>query len=275
MSGTDGQDYFLGHSEAEIERLALQSAFFREPTETLLKRAGIAPGMRVLDIGCGGGDVSLLAAEMVGPSGAVVGIDGTAAAVSAARRRVEALGISHVTFAVAELESFAAEVPFDALIGRFLLMYLPDPAATLRLLFRNLRAGAVVAFLEMEMRSARGYPDAPLFARCVDWYSAAIELAGFRSDMGGRLLTAFQDAGLATPQVMASSRVVGGADSPGYDLMAANLRTMLPMLERHKVTTAAEVDVATLAERLRSETIEGRRCLMFPLVFGACARFTR
>jgi ubiquinone/menaquinone biosynthesis C-methylase UbiE len=275
MTGTDSGDYFLGHSDAEIERLAQQSAFYRDATEALLKSAGLAPGMRVLDIGSGAGDVSLLAAEMVGPSGAVLGIDRTVAAVNAARRRVAALEIKHITFAVAELESFVADVPFDALIGRFLLMYLPDPAATLRLLFRSLKSGAVIAFLEMEMRSARGYPDAPLFGRCIDWYSAAIELAGFRSNMGSRLLITFQAAGLPTPHVIASSRVEGGPDSPGYDLMAANLRTMLPMLERHKMTTAAEVDLATLAERLRRETVEGRRCLQFPLVMGAHARLSK
>jgi ubiquinone/menaquinone biosynthesis C-methylase UbiE len=88
----------------------------------------------------------LLAAEVVGPSGAVLGIDRTVAAVNAARRRVAALEIKHITFAVAELESFVADGPFDALIGRFLLMYLPDPAATLRLLFRSLKSGAVIAF---------------------------------------------------------------------------------------------------------------------------------
>jgi SAM-dependent methyltransferase len=275
MTGTDSGDYFLGHSDAEIERLAQQSAFYRDATEALLKSAGLAPGMRVLDIGSGAGDVSLLAAEMVGPSGAVLGIDRTVAAVNAARRRVAALEIRRITFAVAELESFVADGPFDALIGRFLLMYLPDPAATLRLLFRSLKSGAVIAFLEMEMRSARGYPDAPLFGRCIDWYSAAIELAGFRSNMGSRLLITFQAAGLPTPHVIASGRVEGGPDSPGYDLMAANLRTMLPMLERHKVTTAAEVDLATLAERLRRETVEGRRCLQFPLVMGAHARLSK
>jgi SAM-dependent methyltransferase len=96
---------------------------------------------------------------MVGPSGAVLGIDRTVAAVNAARRRVAALEIKHITFAVAELESFIADGPFDALIGRFLLMYLPDPAATLRLLFRSLNSGAVIAFLEMEMRSAREVSD--------------------------------------------------------------------------------------------------------------------
>ena len=85
MTGTDSGDYFLGHSDAEIERLAQQSAFYRDATEALLKSAGLGPGMRVLDIGSGAGDVSLLAAEMVGPSGAVLGIDRTVAGVAQGR----------------------------------------------------------------------------------------------------------------------------------------------------------------------------------------------
>jgi ubiquinone/menaquinone biosynthesis C-methylase UbiE len=264
--------YFLGHSAAEIERLALQDAFYREPTEEMLRRAGVAAGMRVLDIGCGGGDVSLIAAMLVGASGCVFGIDRSAEAVAAARRRAQASGLRQVRFAVAELDTFAGEAPFDALIGRFVLMYLADPAAALRSLARHLRVGGIVAFQEMEMRSARGYPDAPLFERCIDWYATAIEGAGFESGMGGKLYAAFRDAGFPLPQIIAAGRLEAGPDSPGYELMAANIRTMLPMLLRLNAVTAAEVGIETLAARLRQEAIEGGRCLMFPLLVGAISQ---
>ena len=279
MSGTadDTQEtgeraYFLGHSEAEIERLALQSAFYRQTTQSALQRAGLAQGMRVLDIGAGGGDVSLIAAELVGPSGFVLGIDRSAQAVAAATRRVERAGVRHVHFAVSELDAFATDAPFDALIGRFVLMYMADPAATLRALVRHLRPGGIVMFEEMEMRSARGYPDAPLFARCVDWYSTAIEGAGFESGMGGKLFATFLAAGLPAPRAMVAGRLEGGADPPGYALMAANVRTMLPMLLRLNAVSEAEVGLDTLAERLRQEAVEGGRCLMFPLLVSVCAR---
>ena len=78
-------DYILGHSPAEIRRLKLQAGILKPITERLLREAGIAPGMRVLDLGCGAGDVALLAAEMVGPNGAVVGIDRNDDALAAAR----------------------------------------------------------------------------------------------------------------------------------------------------------------------------------------------
>jgi SAM-dependent methyltransferase len=272
MSGTSERAYFLGHSDAEIGRLSFQSAFYRDTTEAALRRAGLASGMRVLDVGCGGGDVSLIAAQLVGPSGFVLGIDRSVEAVTAARRRVEAEKISQVQFEALEFDEFSTDVPFDALIGRFVLMYLSDPAATLRMLVRHLQSDGIVAFQEMEMRTARGYPDAPLFQRCVDWYATAIELAGFESGMGGKLFATFKSAGLPLPQMIAASRIEGGFDSPGYDLMAANIRTMLPMLVCLKAVTAAEVRLDTLADRLRQEAVDGGRCLMFPLLVSAWSR---
>ena len=272
MSGTSERAYFLGHSDAEVERLSFQSAFYRDTTEAALRRAGLASGMRVLDVGCGGGDVSLIAAQLVGPSGFVLGIDRSVEAVTAARRRVEAEKMSQVQFEALEFDEFFTDVPVDALIGRFVLMYLSNPAATLRMLVRHLQSDGIVAFQEMEMRTARGYPDAPLFQRCVDWYATAIELAGFESGMGGKLFATFKSAGLPLPQMIAASRIEGGFDSPGYDLMAANIRTMLPMLVRLKAVTAAEVGLDTLADRLRQEAVDGGRCLMFPLLVSAWSR---
>src|ERR1700730_18592339 len=67
--------YVLGHSQDEIGRLIDQAAIIRPTTERLLRSAGIERGMHVLDLGCGAGDVSMLAGKLVGPSGSVLGID--------------------------------------------------------------------------------------------------------------------------------------------------------------------------------------------------------
>jgi ubiquinone/menaquinone biosynthesis C-methylase UbiE len=75
MRDTTQAKYILGHSQEEIRRLMLQATIMRPFTERLMRNAEIGPGMRVLDLGCGAGDVSMLAAELVGPSGSVVGID--------------------------------------------------------------------------------------------------------------------------------------------------------------------------------------------------------
>jgi len=85
----DKTTYALGHAAAEIQRLANQAAMLRPITERLLRSAGINAGVRVLDSGCGAGDVSMLAAELVGPGGSVVGIDRSQEVLKVARERAQ------------------------------------------------------------------------------------------------------------------------------------------------------------------------------------------
>jgi hypothetical protein len=67
--GTTGDAYAMGRSEAETKRLIRQSGTYAPFTWRLFEQAGLGPGMRVLDVGTGAGDVALMAAEMVGASG--------------------------------------------------------------------------------------------------------------------------------------------------------------------------------------------------------------
>ena len=76
--------YVLGHSAFELERLARQERLIGPSTRDYFLAAGIAPGMRVLDVGSGTGVVAFLAAELVGPSGEVIGTDLAPTAVATA-----------------------------------------------------------------------------------------------------------------------------------------------------------------------------------------------
>jgi SAM-dependent methyltransferase len=267
--------YALGYSDSEFKRLEFQATLVRDLTVNVLRRAGIGHGMRVLDIGCGIGDVSLLAAEIVGPSGLVVGVDRSPDAVALAERRAVAAGKCHWThFAVAELDEFSPNESFDAVIGRFILMYLPDPAATLRRLSGHVRPGGTVVFQEMAMAMTRCIPEGPLFRECVARIIGTFERAGFETDMGAKLFTTFLDAGLPAPQMIASNHAGGGPDSPVYDYISETMRSLLPVAERLGVVTAAEADVDTLAERLRQETVGQKACIMLPPLVGAWAHTT-
>jgi ubiquinone/menaquinone biosynthesis C-methylase UbiE len=86
----------------------------------------------VLDCGSGGGDVSVILAELVTPSGQVLGIDRAAAQVEAATRRMDTLGLANVRFETAD-HSSPPDGPFDAIVGRLVLMYQPDPETVLGL----------------------------------------------------------------------------------------------------------------------------------------------
>jgi hypothetical protein len=167
--------------------------------------------------------------------------------------------------------SVAEIAKFDAVIGRLILMYLPDPSATLRRLAGYLRPGGVLAFQEMVMPLARSVPEGPLFNQCRGWIIETIGRAGFEVDMGGKLPAVFTDAGLPAPQMNSAGLAGGGPHSPVYGYIAGTLRSLLPMAERLGVATAAEMDVETLASRLRQEAIEQQACIMMPPLIGAWA----
>jgi SAM-dependent methyltransferase len=263
--------YALGYSDSEFRRLERQGALLRDLTEDVLRRAGIAPGMHVLDVGCGVGDVSLLAATLVGPTGTVLGIDRSTESVDIARRRAAAAGQASVRFEAVELDAFSPKQKFDAVVGRLVLMYLPDPACTLQRLGCHVRPGGIIAFQEMAMPLARSVPDAPHIRQCSDWILAAFARAGCEIDMGGKLLATFLAAGLPTPHMIAHARVEGGPHSPVYDYCAGVLRSLLPVLDRAGIATAADVEIERMAERLREEAVAKDASIMLPPLVGAWA----
>jgi SAM-dependent methyltransferase len=264
--------YVLGHSEIELRRLAMQSAFWGELTEEVLLRAGIGPGMHVLDIGSGAGDVAFIAARMVGPSGSVLGIDRSEDAVKRASARAAADGLSWCRFSVADVQALEVDQRFNAVVGRLVLMHVNDPARTLRSLVRHLRPSGIVAFHEIVLNTIRSVPPLPTVARVTQWVVTAFERAGVEVDMGLKLDATFRAAGLPPPQCFAAARPVAGPDSAGYAVFAAVTRSLLPLIEKFGIATAAEVDIDTLADRLRDETAAANACWLSPVLVGAWVR---
>jgi 2-polyprenyl-3-methyl-5-hydroxy-6-metoxy-1,4-benzoquinol methylase len=269
---SQAQDYPLGYSEQEARRLAEQGALLEELTADLFRRAGLREGMTVLDIGCGVGDVSLLAARLVGPKGAVLGIDRAASSVQTARGRASALGIAHARFEQADLATFETEQIFDALVGRLVLLYLPDAAGTLRRLAQYLRPGGMAAFQEFDMSSTSQVPAGELFLKVRGWLLAAFGAAGAQLDMGTKLYSAFLRAGFPPPDMTAATPVACGPATPGYRYMAGVLRSLMPFVERTGIATAVEVDIDTLAIRMHEDALAHERVMFLPRVVGAWTR---
>lgn len=263
--------YVLGRSVTETKRLAFQGDFQSEFTRQLFDAAGIGPGMRVLDVGSGAGDVALLAADMVGPEGAVVGIDVNPAILATARARVEAAGRSNVTFVEGDVGAAAPDGPFDAVVGRLVLMYLRDVEATLRSLARRVRPGGVIAFQEFSFgpESMAQFPPSPLWQHVWGWLRSTFLRAGVDEWMGYRLHQLYVSAGLPAPRMQAASAVGGGPDWGGYRYAELTVRSMLPRITAFGIATAEEVDVDTLAVRLRDETLRHGGVVKTPDLVGA------
>ena len=266
------QPYVLGHGSDEHRRLILQSRFVGDLTEIVFARAGLAQGMSVLDVGCGAGDVSFLAAAFVGPEGKVLGVDQSPDSVALARERAKAAGLNNVRFEVGVLEDLQQSGPFDALIGRLILLYLRDPAAVLKKLAELVRPGGVIAFQEMDMMTTHSVPDVPMYAKCGRWIVETFTRAGVETSMGSRLYHIFRRAGFAEPQMISGGRVEGSPQSQIYEWLAQTVGSLLPMLEKTGVATRDEVGIDTLADRLRKDVIDNGAVVHSPLFVGAWAR---
>ena len=264
--------YVLGHSAEELNRLIDQARLFGELTEDVFVRAGIGPGMRVLDVGCGAGDVSFLLARMVGPSGAVVGVDRAEDAVAMANARAQAMGLAQVSFSQGELEDISLDQPVDAAVGRFVLMYSSEPSIALRRVAANVRAGGIVAFQEMNVAEAKSFPYVDLFEQSMRWIIETLDREKVKNLMGLGLYRTFVEAGLPPPQMIMGARVEGSSDSPGYQIVAQVVKSLLPVMEKLGIANEKEVQIETLAQRLRDEVISRGAVIVLPPLVGAWTR---
>lgn len=266
------KSYPLGYSEAEAHRLAMQADFLRDLTEDVLRRAGVAAGMSVLDVGCGVGDASLMVRRLVGADGAVLGIDRAASSVDIAQRRAAAIEAANVRFETADLASFEPAGRFDAVVGRFVLLYMPDPVATLRRVRGWVHPGGVIAFQEVDMSQAAQAPPSNLFDSVVALILATFGAAGVERDMGTKLLSAFRQADLPWPHMIAAARAEAGPQSPIFEWITRALASLLPMAERAGLDRPDDIDIDTLAERLRADAVANQRLTYTPRLVGAWTR---
>ena len=95
--------------------------------------------MRVLEIGSGAGDVALALAELVGPTGQVIGVDVNASILDTARQRATDVGMQNVEFIAGDARTLALADKFDAIVGRFVLMYMADPGKAFAKLVTHLK----------------------------------------------------------------------------------------------------------------------------------------
>lgn len=248
--------YALGHSSQELARLETQARLLAPITRRFLIEAGLVRGMRVLDVGSGMGDVTILASELVGSEGEVVGVDSSPSAVASASQRFSSGPPSNLSFVVGEASQIAFDGPFDAIVGRYVLMYQRDPSSAIRGLASKLRPGGLLIFHELDWGGARSFPPAPLYDRCCRWVAEGLKHGLAEAYMGTKLCSAFEQAGLPTP-VMRLEAVIGGADDPTNrvaDLLATIFPAALgPVLEKNHIVTEAAISVQTLEARLTRE----------------------
>jgi SAM-dependent methyltransferase len=267
-----GNAYVMGHTDRERRRLSVQAAVLNPLTDSFLRRAGISAGMNVLEFGCGVGEVSLIAARLVGPQGSVHALDIDAGALDVARDRIRSAGHDHVIFEQADIHARNPAQLYDAVIGRHILIHTPDALAILKKAVSLIHVGGVIAFQEYDLsRTMGGYPDLPMMTRIADTFTEFFTRAVPCANVGAQLPHLLHLAGLTTPECRAESIVSGGPHSPFYEWFVETFRSLQPRMKAIGMTVP-DVDLDLLPGLLRAEAVEKGAFTSGPLMYGAFAR---
>ena len=179
--------YVLGNTSGEHERLQRQSRLLDRISRHWLENIGVGTGMRILDVGSGVGDTAMLLASLAGPTAEIVGIDLDESALAIARERVADAGLQNVSFHLGNFLNLPFEEPFDAVVGRMVLVHQPEPVVALRSLLTHLRPGGIAAFQEPWFSQVSCYPQIPLLRDLIGWIAATFKASGLDPDLGSRL----------------------------------------------------------------------------------------
>lgn len=161
-------EYSLATGEAAVRRLTALHRIYGPAGKRVLLQAGLAPGMRVADFGCGVGAVTRVLAEIVGPAGHVTGVDVSRDQLTQAARLCDEAGLTNVSFAQASATATGLpRASFDLVYCRFLLLHLTDPAACLREMREILKPGGTLVIEDGDLTAARSVPPSAIdnFAR--------------------------------------------------------------------------------------------------------------
>jgi ubiquinone/menaquinone biosynthesis C-methylase UbiE len=247
-------DYALGNTDAEHERLIWQAARIAPITERLFREAGIGPGQRVLDIGSGVGDVVMLLARLVGPSGEVVGIERDPKSIARASARVAEAHLHNISFIQSDVDAIPDGKLFDAAVGRLIMMFLPDPVAVLRSLSRLVRPGGVLAFHEVSWApSLARLAPLPLWSATASIIHETFLRSGANPEMGPDLYQTFQEAGLPAPTMRLEMPL--GKERDLAQWFSDLLWTLRPQAEQLHLPVKSLGNLDTLVDRLQAEAM--------------------
>lgn len=242
------------------------------PSARFFGGIGITSGMRVLDVGCGSGDLSRLIAQLAGPGGEVVGIDRSEEALAVGRNMEASASAAPIRYHQADL---SARLPdelghFDAVVGRRVLMYLPDPAEALNALAKVACPGAILAFQE---HARAGLPAGlgvlPLHRQLYQWMWNTVAAEGGDVALALKLVDLFEASGVSVEQAR-SEAILFLPGEPSF--LPALSRVMLPRLVERGVARAEDVDLDTLPQRIEDERRTVGGTIVWDLAFLVSGR---
>jgi ubiquinone/menaquinone biosynthesis C-methylase UbiE len=266
------EEYVLGHRAEELARLDSQAKTIERPTRLALQLAGIGPGMRVLDLGTGTGEVALLVAEAVGEAGEVLGVDQSPDVLEYAAGKCRDRGVTNVRFVLADVATYVPDEPVDAVVGRLVHSYLPDRVATVRRLLGALNPGGVYLALEYDTDAVRSAPPTPTVEQGRELVNAAFAAAGTPQTIGPHLGNVLREAGATDPQLLGLQGYAGPDDADGPPMLTAVLKSLAPAIEKYGIADVPSLGLDTIQDRMAAEARAAGAVFVLPTLVAALAR---
>lgn len=130
----------------------------------------------------------------------------------------------------------------------------------------------MIIFQEFDIANCRSLPLAPTYERNIGWIKQTLSATGARTQLGLELYQVFLEAGLPGPSMRMDALIGGGPDCRAYDLVADVIRSLLPAMEKLEIATATEVNISSLAQRLRDEVVARKGVVLSPGLIGSWSR---
>jgi ubiquinone/menaquinone biosynthesis C-methylase UbiE len=226
-------EYTIHGEAAEANRLAVQAQVMSDATSRLLADAGLTSGWSCLDVGCGGGQVSLDLARRVGPDGSVVGVDLSDYMVAQASDAADQAGLGNVRFQAADVYALPFQDRFDLAYARLVLSYLAEPVLALRGMAAAVVEGGVVVVEDLFTDSLRSEPATPALDDLRRIYGAAVRAHAGDPAIGPRLPALFQIAGLTDVHATSTVNVMRSVEEK------ESLVTLVDLMRQSMIETEA------------------------------------
>src|SRR5262249_24248348 len=207
--------YVLATGPAAAHRLSILHGLYGPGTRRVLLDAGLKPGMRVADVGCGVGLVAAMLAEMVGRAGCVAGVDSSEAQLAQAREQLMPSGPRRELRRASAAATGLPRASFDLVYCRFLLIHLPQPEAALAEMHALLKPNGILVCEDGDLTTAGSEPASALDA-FADLWGRLGPKRGVDFMLGRRLFQMVQAAGFRAPEITFNQPVLARGENKRF-----------------------------------------------------------
>jgi len=262
-----GPSYIIQGGQQGADRLKVLANATWPTTEPFLREAGLRPGSKCLDVGCGNGEITSRLLSLVGPAGEVFGVDFDQRIIEIARQNAAQAGV-RVSFRALDVEKEELDGgPYDFVYARFLLSHLKTPEAAIQGMHAVLRPGGILAVEDVDFRGHFCYPESLAFHRYVELYRQAGVKRGVDPLIGPRLPELLEKEGFTSVRL----RVVLPTFRSGEGKQIA-LLTLSAIQEAVVATGLADLaEVQRLLADLKRFTEDQRTIMSLPRIFQVWA----